>query len=71
MINTHLAVLVLLNIDSCCDCCHSAKVDDVADAIASGDCYATTTGDIIDGLYATVQGMSLLRKMPLLPDATA
>ena len=71
MINSHIAVLVLLNIDACCDICHSEKIDDVADALASGDCYATTDGDVIDGLYASRSGLRLLRAVPRMGDATA
>jgi hypothetical protein len=71
MINSHLAVLLLLNTHPCCACCFSERVDDVADAIQSGDCCATSTGDVIDGLYATVQGINLMRTYSLLPDATA
>jgi hypothetical protein len=71
MIDTHIAVLVLLHMDACCDVCHSEKIDDVADALASGDCYATTDGDVISGLFASRSGLRLLKSFPLMGEATA
>jgi hypothetical protein len=71
MINSHLAVLALLNTHPCCACCFSERIDDVADAIASGDVSVESDGDSVVGLWPTSMGLPLLRSTPLLPDATA
>jgi hypothetical protein len=67
-----LRLLVLLNaIDCHCRDCLWQQVDDIADAVASGNATFGADGDQVIALHATREGMSLLRQTPLLPDTTA
>jgi hypothetical protein len=73
MIDRRLQLLLLMNCHPCCATCFSERLDDIAAAIESGDCYLTSAGDgcAADGIYASRSGAALLRSCQILPDAVA
>ena len=65
-----LRLLALLNV-GCCPDCISERIDDVCSGLESGDIVAGTDQDAIIGLWMTASGASLLRQVPMMPDAIA
>jgi hypothetical protein len=69
---TRLRLLALLNVSSCwCDDCMWTQVNDIADAIESGDVIACSILDSIEGLHMSRSGAALLKQVPMMPDAMA
>jgi hypothetical protein len=52
---------------------NSQRLDDVLDAVESGDCYFTSNGDgsAATGIYLSPSGARLLRSYAVPPDAVA
>jgi hypothetical protein len=65
---THVWLLTLLNIEYS-DEALLQKIDDIADAIETGNVIASSDRDVITGLVMTRSGANLLRSV--LPDAFA
>jgi hypothetical protein len=66
-----LQLMLLMNCHPCCQVCFSERLDDIISAIESGDVEVHYDGNSAVGIFATRDGMSLLRQTPLLPDAAA
>jgi hypothetical protein len=47
------------------------QVNDIADAIESGDVIACSILDSIEGLHMSRSGPALLKQVPMMPDAMA
>ena len=67
-----LTLLSLLNVSRCwCSDCMWRQVNDIADAISSGDVIAHSVLDSVEGLHMTRSGAELLRQVPMLSDTIA
>ena len=67
-----LRLLVLLNVNDChCAQCTWRQVDDIADAVESGNAVFEADGDQVIALHATREGIDLMRSFPMVDDAVA
>jgi hypothetical protein len=70
VIDRRIQMLLLLN-TGCCASCQSQTIDDICAALESGDVTIHYTDDVAVGIFATRDGIDLMRTYSLLPTTSA